>query len=176
MKNSRGRGFTIVELLIVIVVIAVLAAITIVAYNGIQQRSRDTKRTADIATLLKLLDSYKAINASYPSATGDVGNSGYEQSTDTSTPFMESLQSSFSTKVPLDPSNTTSHFYRYYRYNLANLATYGCPTNKGGLIVLFAIGYESSSNMPQSDASLVCSSASWSGSATTYFKYRFEDA
>ena len=36
----RSRGFTIVELLIVIVVIAILAAITIVAYTGIQERAR----------------------------------------------------------------------------------------------------------------------------------------
>ena len=37
-KTQRNlRGFTIVELLIVIVIIAILAAITIVAYNGIQQ-------------------------------------------------------------------------------------------------------------------------------------------
>ena len=39
MKSPRS-GFTIVELLIVIVVIAILAAITIVAFNGIQERAR----------------------------------------------------------------------------------------------------------------------------------------
>jgi len=38
--NKRASGFTIVELLIVIVIIAILAAITIVAYNGIQQRAK----------------------------------------------------------------------------------------------------------------------------------------
>ncbi|VXB67549.1 prepilin-type N-terminal cleavage/methylation domain-containing protein [Frigoribacterium sp. 9N] len=37
---TTTRGFTIVELLIVIVVVAILAAITAVAYNGIQNRAR----------------------------------------------------------------------------------------------------------------------------------------
>jgi len=48
-------GFTIVELLIVVVVIAILAAITIVSFNGIQERAATTKRDADMATLLKAI-------------------------------------------------------------------------------------------------------------------------
>lgn len=41
--RTKQRGFTIVELLIVIVVIAILAAIVIVAYNGIQERAKITQ-------------------------------------------------------------------------------------------------------------------------------------
>ena len=51
MKKT-ARGFTIVELLIVIVVIAVLAAISIVAYNGIQDRARQSKMSNDIKTII----------------------------------------------------------------------------------------------------------------------------
>lgn len=48
-------GFTLVELLIVIVVIAILAAISIVAYNGIQDRASDTKMRAGISQIDKAI-------------------------------------------------------------------------------------------------------------------------
>ncbi|MDO8335853.1 MAG: type II secretion system protein [Candidatus Saccharibacteria bacterium] len=51
----RQRGFTIVELLIVIVIIGVLAAIVIVAYTGIQTRARDAKIQANEKTLMKAI-------------------------------------------------------------------------------------------------------------------------
>lgn len=68
--RSRRSGFTIVELLIVIVVIGILAAISIVAYNGIQTRATDTITKSDVAQAGKQLEVDKATTGSYPASTG----------------------------------------------------------------------------------------------------------
>ncbi|AHB42022.1 hypothetical protein RAAC3_TM7C00001G0156 [Candidatus Saccharibacteria bacterium RAAC3_TM7_1] len=65
---KKHTGFTIVELLIVIVVIAVLAAITVVAYNGIQQRARDASMQSDLSNVSKKLELYNAENGTYPTS------------------------------------------------------------------------------------------------------------
>lgn len=53
--KTNKTGFTIVELLIVIVVIAILAAITIVAYNGIQNRAKVNRATTELRSLEKAI-------------------------------------------------------------------------------------------------------------------------
>lgn len=69
-KNKHTSGFTIVELLIVIVIIGILAAITIVAYNGTQNRAKNTSVQNDIKQVQRLVESYNALNGSYPSTGG----------------------------------------------------------------------------------------------------------
>ena len=54
-----AKGFTIVELLIVVVVIAILAAIVIVSYNGITSQAKESVRKADISTWKKKSEIYK---------------------------------------------------------------------------------------------------------------------
>jgi len=63
---KKDHGFTIVELLIVIVVIAILAAITIVAYNGVQNRARDTNNKTDAVSLVKVAEAVNADLGAYP--------------------------------------------------------------------------------------------------------------
>ena len=72
-NNYKHHGFTIVELLIVIVVIAILAAITIVAYNGIQQRAHTTTAKNAATNIRKKVESYNAINNTYPTFNSSAG-------------------------------------------------------------------------------------------------------
>lgn len=64
--RQNQRGFTIVELLIVIVVIGILAAITIVAYNGVQQKAENTKTVNSVGGYVSALNLYAVDNSSYP--------------------------------------------------------------------------------------------------------------
>lgn len=68
-KDSR-RAFTIVELLIVIVVIGILAAIVIVAYNGVQNRANDSRRVTDLEVMSKAIEAYYIDNGTYPNNGG----------------------------------------------------------------------------------------------------------
>ncbi len=79
MINRAGAktGFTIVELLIVVVVIAILAAITIVAFNGIQNRSKESALRSQASQAAKKLQNHFTLNAetlpteaNFSSATG----------------------------------------------------------------------------------------------------------
>lgn len=69
--TSRLRnqsGFTIVELLIVIVVIGILAGLVLNTFNGIQASARDSERKTDINAVHAQVEAYHAKNGFYPTA------------------------------------------------------------------------------------------------------------
>jgi type II secretion system protein G len=66
LSKQLQRGFTIVELLIVIVVIGILAALVVTTYNGIQQKARDTERKTDVNALHSHAEAFQAENGRYP--------------------------------------------------------------------------------------------------------------
>ena len=65
--KKRQSGFTIVELLIVIVVIGILAALVITTYGGIQSKARNSKRQVDLQSLQTQLEAFFSQNGYYPS-------------------------------------------------------------------------------------------------------------
>lgn len=69
MQRHQQRlrpGFTIVELLVVIIIIGILGSITVVAYNGVQQRAAQSAALADLSTNLKKVQLYQVVNTSAP--------------------------------------------------------------------------------------------------------------
>lgn len=71
LANTK-KGFTIVELLIVVVVIAILAVVTIVAYNGIQNKAKTSAAISTLASVSKKLETFRYTNGgaseNYPSS------------------------------------------------------------------------------------------------------------
>jgi len=68
-QNSRITGFTIVELLIVIVIIGILAAIIIISFNGITSKAQETSVKHDVKNIAKQLEIYRTDSGRYPSST-----------------------------------------------------------------------------------------------------------
>ena len=75
ISQSKQKGFTIVELLIVIVVIGILAAISIVAYNNVTQKARDDQRISDARNIINAAAAYQAETGSWPTTKAQL-NSG----------------------------------------------------------------------------------------------------
>lgn len=68
--KQRQSGFTIVELLIVIVIIGILATLVIVTFSGVQQKARDSERKTDINAIAGQLEAGYANKGYYPTVAG----------------------------------------------------------------------------------------------------------
>ena len=111
---KSARGFTIVELLIVIVVIAILAAISVVAYRGIQERSRYTVMKQDIATINKAIQMYIASNGTIPCGAITPPVTTWVTTANTSQSLaIPGLVPEYLSKMPSIPDDGKGGYYAY---------------------------------------------------------------
>jgi type II secretion system protein G len=140
-SKQADRGFTIVELLIVIVVIAILAVVTIIAYTGMQGRAKFANMQSDLKTITKAVELYKVDNNAYPSTINKDGCTynwcGWDQATGDD--FIPGLVPKYISKIPqlsgelplkdtyLYQSNGTD--YQLIRYKVDGLPTVETQNN-----------------------------------------------
>ena len=173
-QPNTSRGFTIIELLVVIVVVGVLAAITLVSFNGIQAKARDSQRLQDVKSIVKALELYKTQNGRYPDEVGTVGAGGWEISSDgtNATNFLSLLAtSSTASKIPVDPKNTApsgldpgnaSPNFTYF-YHLYGAGASGCPVARGDFYVFGMTRMETvpSGGIHSTSPGFACSGQDW---------------
>lgn len=107
---NKKAGFTIVELLIVIVIIGILAAITIVAYNGVQARATFAAYRSDIDTINKAINLYYADNGAYP---GNLAAGGGCWTNSGTRNFISGLTPTYLPNLPLTPNASVGNYYAY---------------------------------------------------------------
>ena len=164
MSVNKKAGFTIVELLIVIVVIAILAAISIVAYNGIQQRSRDNIRKQDLSQLSKALQLYSVDKGDYAEAgcANGTGSGWLHSDYDSTGPYKPLnvclMTDGYLSKELVDPSG------------LRSCSGTGCFAYMKASCSLGTYLYAHLESVPQTSSDLNGTCApSWTGYGMNYF-------
>lgn len=164
--RKTTSGFTIVELLIVIVVVGILAAISLVAYSNVQSRTRDAKRLTDVKSIQKGLELYKTEYGTYPAhiaatttdlPSGFAGVYGcptcYSYSVATNGTWLRNLTDSGKlSQVPISTPNDNSNFYMYWRSG-----PNGYNTCTQEFYILVVNGFEGTP--PANSSSVYCTTA-----------------
>jgi general secretion pathway protein G len=103
--NFISKGFTLMELLIVIAIIGILVTLSGMTYTKVQEQSRDARRKADLELIKSGIEIYKADCNAYPGSltvnTALVGSG---------TPTGCSASNTYINLVPADPKPTTRNY------------------------------------------------------------------
>ena len=151
------RGFTLVELIVVISILAVLAGVVVPKVQTHIKKARDARRLADVRAIQEAITNYYSDKGVYPAANKNSSFGGWDVSHDGN--FINALVDyGYLTELPQDPINDDTYHYRYYVYPAAS---YGCK----GTTPFYVLGvtkFESSGFAAEHPGFFKCSGRDWS--------------
>lgn len=139
-KKNDQRGFTIVELLIVIVVIGILAALVVTTYGGIQAKGRDSQRQSDLSALQTQIEAFYATNNYYP-ALADINDTTWRSTNMKSLDAAALADPGNPGTSTLSGSDASSSNQKVYGYVTKNAAGTACTTGSTDCVSYTSTAY-----------------------------------
>jgi len=106
--DKRTKGFTLIEILVVITILALLIVIGAISYSSVNKKSRDARRKSDIEQFRSALEMYRADKGYYPSGA----ESFTPLSLINSGPAKTLYYSEYITSLPSDPKDNATYPYQ----------------------------------------------------------------
>jgi len=106
------RGFTLIELIVVVAIIGILASIVYANLGNTSAAGRDTKRKSDLRNIQTAIEAYKQKIGRYPAMGCSTGADGFSGEDDCSD-FISGLAPEFISRLPHDPKRSTNVGYAY---------------------------------------------------------------
>jgi len=137
---SQSKGFTLVELVVVIAIIGILSSIVLASMDGARQSARDAKRVADIKNIQVALALFYADNNRYPTNIYSASPVG--------------LAPTYMSTVPKNPDNTVYKYTAIHSPNSAPSTSLNCTLNT-------AVFYHLGAALESDNTSLINQADNW---------------